>query len=672
MFKNLRIGAKLIIVSAIILIIPLGLIGYFSITKATNGLVKLEHEQLSTRSAEIAAAVDNVFRVEMKLAMELANSNTAIEAMSILDAEDPREAMNAIGLLNRELRRFSTTEGLGNDYQVVFTADRSGTVAAASDSAYIDLSVTDRRYFQDALQGKVNLGAAGRNKVTEEPFIPIAAPVYAENGTIVGVTAMIMDLAFLNRIILNAKIGDTGYAFVVDTNGVIIAHPDQSVVFELNIADLQGMEIITERMLAGESGIEEYMYTGIPKTAGFAHVDLTGWSVCLNLPDSEFLAPVNTVRNYILIIAGASFIAAMLIFIFFARSITKPIKQGVQFADHVAAGDLTATVEVKQNDEVGDLANALKAMIKNLLKIVTDVMSAAEQVSSGSQQMSSTAEQLSGGATEQAASVEQVSASMEEMSSNISQNADNAFETEKIAQKAAEDAETSGKAVMESVDAMKQIADKITIIEDIARQTNMLSLNASIEAARAGEQGKGFAVVAAEVGKLAARSKEAAAEISELSSSTVKVSENAKDMLTQLVPDIKRTAELVQEISAASREQSSGTEQINSAVTQLDQVVQQNASASEEMASVSEELASQAEELLNTISYFRTNGTGKQQQKQIASATKKSEKQEETGITPLKKGPEQNQQNQQNREATAKAAENEDKNNFELEDFEEF
>lgn len=313
------------------------------------------------------------------------------------------------------------------------------------------------------------------------------------------------------------------------------------------------------------------------------------------------------------VIAGIAIgvIIALLLGILITRMITVPINKSVELAEVIASGDLTRTLDIDQKDEVGQLANALNSMVKKLTNIVGEISGASENVASGSEELSSTAQQLSQGATEQAASVEETTSSMEEMTSNIQQNADNSSQTEKLSLKASQDAEESGQAVAEAVSAMKEIASKISIIEEIARQTNLLALNAAIEAARAGEHGKGFAVVAAEVRKLAERSQSAAGEISELSASSVDVAEKAGDMLGKLVPDIQKTSELVQEISASSNEQNSGAEQINKAIQQLDQVIQQNASATEEMASTSEELSSQAQQLQDTISFFKINGSSR-------------------------------------------------------------
>jgi len=273
-------------------------------------------------------------------------------------------------------------------------------------------------------------------------------------------------------------------------------------------------------------------------------------------------------------------------------------------AEEIANGNLT--VSLRERSEKDTLMQALSAMVNGLTRTVSEIRGIAGEVSAASQSISTASVQVSKGASSQAAAAEEASSSMEEMVSNIKQNADNASQTDKIANKSSKDAAESGKSVLEAVSAMKEIASKISIIEEIARQTNLLALNAAIEAARAGEHGKGFAVVAAEVRKLAERSQKAAGEINQLSATTLRVSERSGEMLDKLVPDIQRTAELVQEISAASKEQDTGAEQINKALQQLEQVIQQNASAAEEMASTTEELTGQSDQLVSALSFFQT------------------------------------------------------------------
>ncbi|MCP4220988.1 MAG: hypothetical protein GY765_40540 [bacterium] len=279
-------------------------------------------------------------------------------------------------------------------------------------------------------------------------------------------------------------------------------------------------------------------------------------------------------------------------------------REVMELTRKIADGDLSINIERKKKKESGVYGMMIE-MAENLRAIVGEVMIASDNVASGSEELSATARELSQGSTEQAASAEEVSASMEEMGANIQQNSDNSRQTEQISDRAAKDTEESGKAVAEAVTAMNSIAKKIVIIQEIARQTNLLALNAAIEAARAGEHGKGFAVVASEVRKLAERSQTAAGEITELAKSSVNVAEKAGEMLGKLVPDIQKTAHLIQEITAAGNEQNCGATQINTAIRQLDKVIQQNAAASEEMASTSEALSAQAQQLHMSISFFR-------------------------------------------------------------------
>jgi methyl-accepting chemotaxis protein len=286
------------------------------------------------------------------------------------------------------------------------------------------------------------------------------------------------------------------------------------------------------------------------------------------------------------------------------RSVTGPVAQAVAVAERLAAGDLRDPGAVTSRDELGRLQQAMLTMVEKLGEVIGEVRNGAEALTAASAQVASTSQNLSQGTGEQAASVEETTSSLEEMSASITQNAENSRQTEQMANSGARNADESGKAVDETVGAMKSIAERISIIEEIAYQTNLLALNAAIEAARAGEHGRGFAVVATEVRKLAERAQKAAKEIGELAGSSVKVAERSGVLIAELVPAIRKTADLVQEVAAASQEQNAGVAQVAKAMAQVDQVTQRNASASEELSSTAEEMSSQAESLLQTIAFF--------------------------------------------------------------------
>ncbi len=346
-------------------------------------------------------------------------------------------------------------------------------------------------------------------------------------------------------------------------------------------------------------------------------------AISIKMPLGELLGKSRSLRTFLLVVGAVGMLLLTGAVVIIVRATLMPLSVLTKKAGEIASGNLEVTIDHEGKDEIGRLSGALNSMVMKLKEVVTEVRAAIDNVASGSQQLSAGSEQMSQGTTEQAASAEEASSSVEEMNATIKQNADNAMQTEKIALKSASDAMESGKAVSETVSAMKDIAKKISIIEEIARQTNLLALNAAIEAARAGEHGKGFAVVASEVRKLAERSQTAAGEIGHLSASSVEVAEKAGQMLAKLVPDIHKTSELVQEISAASKEQTSGADQINSAIQQLNQVIQQNAGSAEEMSSTAEELSSQAEQLQSTIAFFKIGSTEGQATRRTALSPKK-------------------------------------------------
>ncbi len=438
--------------------------------------------------------------------------------------------------------------------------------------------------------------------VMDEWYLTCYKPYTLDDGTKVAIFTGIRekDMTSLKGLFSNKKYFETGYPYIVDKSGELIIHPEkegssikESDFFAYMLADEDGY------------GQTEYNWEGKVKEQYFKYIPTIDSYVAVTLYKEEFLKVVKK-TTYAIIIAiligiGIFFIINTII----SRSITVALKKGVEFAKHIAMGDLTVNLNVDQKDEIGELSGALSHMLEKLKEIVLNIRGGAESIAAASSQISNGSQQLSEGATEQASSTEEISSSMEEMVSNIQQNTDNAKQTENISGKATDSMLEMSKIGRESFDSIKTIAEKITIINDIAFQTNLLALNAAVEAARAGEHGRGFAVVAAEVRKLAERSKLAADEIGNLSKNSLKITEKTRESLDSLVPEIQKTSQLVQEITAASIEQNSGADQINSAIQQLNIVTQQNAASSEEMATSAEELSSQAESLKEAVSYFK-------------------------------------------------------------------
>jgi len=438
----------------------------------------------------------------------------------------------------------------------------------------------------------------------------IASPIFDEDE-MAGVLVFQMPVEEINRrLLVREGLGESGEIYLVGSDNLMRS---QSRFSEENTILAQEINSTTANAaISGSEGAEITAdYRGINVLSAYAPLNIVGldWVILAEIDEEEAFRTVNELKFAIIIAMIIAAVFIILIAVLFVRNVMKqlgadPAEVRV-LAESIARGDLSADMSLVDSKKRRGVFAAMVDMQQKLIEVVQQIQGNSGQISSAAAQVSDTANSLSQSASEQAASVEETSASIEEMGASVSQNSENAQTTDNIASDSASAARDGGEAVAGTVDAMSQIAEKISIIEDIAYQTNMLALNAAIEAARAGEHGKGFAVVAAEVRKLAERSQIAASEISTLTGESVKVAEKAGSLLEKMVPDITKTAELVQEISAASEEQSSGIGQINNAMQQLDKVTQQNAAGSEELAATAEEMQAQSENLQQVVAFFR-------------------------------------------------------------------
>ncbi len=620
--KKRTLGFKLVAGGITAVLIPLFVVGIFAAVKSTGALEILALNQSTEIAKGLANMTNLAVQEELKIVSQLSQRDSIIEA-AVVHAKGS-DAGAEIDRANSDLE--TLVKDSGEEYEVIFIAGLDGKIFADGvNGKYKGVDLSDRDYVKAALAGKVNVGSVVKSKGTGLPILTFGAPVYSKSKELVGIVGTAPKITFLTDKIDSVKLGKTGYAWVINKEGIIVSHPKKDFILTLNLHEQAGMKDVTGKMMAGETGHELYTFQGVKKVAGYAPAPLANWFVAVTQNYDELMASAYTIRNFIAITGAIFLVLIVIAIVFFARSISTPIKKAVE-----------------------------------------QMTEAADHVSSASSQVSSSSQLVAEGASEQASALEETSSSLEEMSSMTKQNAGNAAqadslmkEANQVVQRANESMESLTRSMKEITTASEETSKIIKTIDEIAFQTNLLALNAAVEAARAGDAGAGFAVVADEVRNLAMRAADAAKNTAGLIDGTVKKIKNGADLVTKtneafagVSASASKVGELVGEIAAACQEQSQGIEQVNKAVLEMNKVVQQTASTSEESAAASEEMNAQVEQMkqisctLIGIVGGSTNGAGnggnmntrgrkESTEGSAASATPKGKGKE---IVPFKKG----------------------------------
>ena len=605
--KITSIKFRLISGGITLVLLPLLVIGFLSISKSSTALSDLAKNQAENIAADLSRLADNILTEEMKLAEVIAADHEIVDVLTKVKQGGASVATEEIsGLFETQKTIFSK---LGKSYQGIFVSDGAGNLLTGileDGKEYKGSNVADQGYFQAAkTTGKTIISDITRSKVTDKLICVILVPVKTKAQEFVGAIGLVLKVDFLAEFISGRKIGKTGYGFMTDKNGLILAHPITENLLSVNLAKLDGMGGFMKKMLAGEKGVDEYTFKGTDKIAGYAPLSVTNWYVAATQDAAEFLSAAHSIRNLSLVVTLVAMLLTIVAVAYSAGLIVKPINRAIASLKDIAQGegDLTMRLDAKSKDEIGELGFWFNTFIEKLQGIVKRIAENSNLVNASSNQLSSIAGELSTGAEDTshraanvataseemsanlnnvAAAMEQsstnvnmVAAAAEEMTSTITEIAENAERARNVSSKAVDQAKRASNKMEELGEAAKKIGKVTETITEISEQTNLLALNATIEAARAGEAGRGFAVVANEIKDLAKQTAQATLDIKNQIHDVQRTTEASVAEINQISEVISGVNDIVATIAAAVEEQTAATREIANNIAQASQGIQE-------------------------------------------------------------------------------------------------